>query len=448
MGFSAGVGGNIDRERSRTIMRIPKSCMVLTIAAFTLLHGYVVAQTELVLHNFKSKEGGSPLLGLVFDSAGNLYGVTGDEGASSSGSVFKLSTSGGGWTETTLHSFNGASDGGTPLATLVMDTAGNLYGTTKLGGSHNVGVVYELTKSKSGTWSEKVLYNFGTTKDGEYPTGNLVFDRSGNIYGTTEGGGAYGKGTENSGGTAFKLTPPKGTGSWTEAVIHSFGHGTDGASPRANLIFDTRGNLYGTTMFGGSSNDGTVFELMPQSGSGWKETILYAFQGGTDGNWPAAGVVFDKAGNLYGTTVAGGDLGGGAGRGGTVFELSLQAGVWVETELAGFEVGFDSPRYPFSNLSFDSAGNLYGTTLKGYYGGEGQGTIFELMPQSDGTWLFSFVSGFTNGSSPGIGSLVFDSSGNIYGGLQFAGTNNEGSIFEIMPSPLHAKTSHRGEPRR
>jgi uncharacterized repeat protein (TIGR03803 family) len=427
-------------------MRTFKHVVVSIIASAALMSGpCLVAQTELVLHDFTSKQGASPLLGLIFDSSGNLYGVASDEGASRSGAVFKLSPSGGTWTETTLHSFNGTTDGGTPAATLIMDKSGNLYGTNKLGGSHNAGVVYELTKSKSGTWSEKVLYNFGATaKDAEYPTGNLAFDASGNLYGTTEGGGAFGNGTIVTGGTAFKLTPPKGTGSWTETVIHSFGHGTDGNSPRANLILDSSGNLYGTTMFGGSFSSGTVFELLPQAHGGWKETILYAFQGGEDGSGPAAGVVFDQVGNLYGTTV-----GGGLIRGGTVYELSPQAGVWVENQLAYFEVGFGSPRYPYSGLSFDSAGNLYGTTLKGGYASSGQGTIFKLMPQSDGTWFFSNVFTFTSsGTAPGIGSLVSDSSGNLYGGLQFGGANNEGVIFEIMPTPFGVKSVSRAKPRR
>ena len=416
-------------------MQTSKFLLIAIISASVLVYApHLTAQTEIVLHDFRSKEGASPLLGLIFDSKGNLYGVASDEGASRSGSIFELSPSGTSWTETTLHSFNGASDGGTPVATLVMDKSGNLYGTTKLGGSHNVGVVYELTKSKSGTWSEKVLYNFGaTSKDSEYPTGNLVLDASGNLYGTTEGGGAYGNGTEIAGGTAFKLTPPKGTGSWAESVIHSFGQGADGNSPRANLIIDTSGNLYGTTMFGGGSSNGTVFELMPQSKGGWKENILYAFQGGYDGSAPAAGVVFDNAGNLYGTT-----SGGGFWRGGTVFQLSLQAGVWVENQLTYFEVGFGSARYPFSGLTFDTAGNLYGTTLKGDYASAGQGTVFEFTPQSDGTWNMVFID-LPNGASPAIGSLVFDSLGNMYGGLQFGGANKEGVIFEIMPSPVRSK---------
>jgi uncharacterized repeat protein (TIGR03803 family) len=394
----------------------------------------VGAQTETVLHSLKTKEGASPLLGVIFDSSGNLYGVAGEEGGSGSGSVFELSPSGSSWTEKTLHSFNGGSDGSTPVGTLVFDKSGNLYGTTKLGGSHGVGVVYELTKSGS-TWSEKVLHNFGGGKDGEYPTGNLVFDSTGNLYGTTEGGGSHGNGEENVGGTAFKVTPKSGTAS-TETVIHSFGGSGDGISPRASLIFDSAGNLYGTTFSGGTQASGTVFELSPKSGGSWTESILHNFNpvlnfGSTDGASPAAGLVFDSAGNLYGTTVAGGDGGGGV-----AFKLSPSGTTWSETVLFPFFHTFYSPSYPYSGLIFDKAGDLYGATLQGNQAAFSfQGTVFELTPTSSGYWnsitLYSFDG--THGSAPAIGSLVFDTSGNLYGATQAGGANKNGTVFEITP---------------
>jgi uncharacterized repeat protein (TIGR03803 family) len=413
-------------------MKTTKACMVLGALSVSLLLSHSAhAQNEIVLHSFKSKEGASPMLGLIFDSSGNLYGVAGEEGASRNGAVFELARSGSNWTEKTLHSFTGASDGGTPRGTLVFDQIGNLYGATKLGGANGVGVVYELTKSASGTWSETVLHNFGAVKDGQYPVGNLIFDSAGNLYGVTEGGGAYGNGMQNVGGTAYKLAPPtKSGGGWTETVIHSFGNGTDGISPRANLVLDKVGNLYGTTMLGGASSGGTVFEISPQTKGGWKETVLYNFLSvAFDGYQPVSGLIFDSSGNLYGTTSRGGGWGGGTG-GGLVFELSpSMGGTWTQTQLCNFEISFDSSSLLYSNLTFDNAGNLYGATLQG----SGVGSIFEVtagtvLENCGGFWGFSG----TNGAKPAVGALIFDSAGNLYGATQDGGANNEGAIFEIV----------------
>ena len=171
------------------------------------------AQTETVIHAFSGKDGVSPSLSLIFDSANNLYGVAANGGSSNNGTVFELSPNGSGWTEKTLISFNGGSAGSQPVGGLIADTSGNIYGTTKEGGSNGSGVVFELSKSSSGTWTEKVLHNFGSGKDGRFPK-RLVFDAAGNIYGTTEGGGAFGDGTVSKGGSAFKLSP--GSSGWTE----------------------------------------------------------------------------------------------------------------------------------------------------------------------------------------------------------------------------------------
>ncbi len=419
------------------IWKMKKAGFLLGVLSLSLLLSYSLhAQTGTVLHSFKSKEGASPMLGLIFDSSGNLYGVLGGEGALRNGAVFELTPSGSVWTETTLHSFSGGSDGGTPRGTLVLDKSGNLYGTTKLGGSNGVGVVYELTKSVSGTWSETVLHNFGAGKDGQYPVGNLIFDASGNLYGVTEGGGAFGNGTENVGGTAFKLAPPsKSGGSWTESVIHSFGSGSDGISPKANLVLDSAGNLYGTTKLGGSSSGGTVFEISPQTKGGWKETVLYNFLSVVfDGYQPVAGLIFDSAGNLYGTTSRGGGWGGGTG-GGIVFELSPSTGgAWTQTQLCNFEISFAGPSLLYSNLVFDSQGNLYGTTLQGWgITGLGVGTVYEVpagtVGENCGGTLWDFFG--VGGEKPAVGALIFDSSGNLYGATQDGGANNEGAVFEI-----------------
>jgi uncharacterized repeat protein (TIGR03803 family) len=388
------------------------------------------AQTETVLHSFKSTEGISPVLGLIFDSSGNLYGVASEGGTTNAGTIFKLTPSGSTWTEKTLYKFKGASDGALPLGSLIMDSSGSLYGTTKLGGTHGVGTAFKLSLSGS-TWTKTILHNFGGTNDGQYPTGSLVFDSSGNLFGTTEGGGTHGNGQENTGGTAYKLAPSGST--WTETVIHNFGSGTDGISPRANMIFDTAGNLYGTAFTGGSFNGGIVFQLKP-SGTSWTEKIIHNFNPqfidqNTDGFQPVAGLIFDSAGNLFGTTSNGGfgNFGFGAG---IVFELSPSGSSWTETVLPGFTHTFYQPSFPYGGVVFDGAGNLYGTTIEGGF----SGSIYKLTP-SGGTWtqtiLFNF--GGTSGSNPAIGSMILDSSGNLYGATQAGGANKSGVVFKLTP---------------
>jgi len=390
----------------------------------------VTAQTETVLHSMKTKEGVSPVLGLIFDSSGNLYGVGAEGGTSNNGTVFELMPSGSSWTEKTLYNFKGGSDGSTPLGSLIMDSTGHLYGTTKLGGSHGVGTAFELSLSGS-TWTKTTLHSFGGTNDGQYPTGSLVLNSSGVLFGTTEGGGSHGTGQENTGGTAYKLT--KSGSTWTETVLHNFGSGTDGVSPRANMIFDTAGNLYGTTFTGGTFGGGIVFELTP-SGSSWTEKIVHNFNPsyigeGTDGYQPAAGLIFDKSGNLYGTTSNGGFGNFGFGSG-VVFELSPSGGSWTESILYGFTHTFYGASFPFTGLVMDSAGNLYGSTLTGGF----HGTIFELS-FSGGTWNLSTLYSFdgTHGSGPAGGSLILDSSGDLYGATQAGGANKNGAVFKITP---------------
>jgi uncharacterized repeat protein (TIGR03803 family) len=395
------------------------------IAVTLLMTASALAQTETVLHSFTGTDGTAPILGLVFDHAGNLYGVTTEGGSSNNGTVFELlPRSNGTWSVTTLHSFDGGKGGSTPLGGLVLDSAGNLYGTTKLGGIAGLGVVFRLSKSSSG-WTETVLHNFGGGGDGRYPSGNLVLDAAGSLYGTTQGGGAYSNGTNYSGGTAYQVSPTSG-GAWTETVLHSFGNGTDGLSPRANLTLDRAGNLYGTTITGGTNSYGTVFELSLLGGN-WSEKVLYSFDpfNGQDGWHPVGGLVFDTAGNLYGTTTV-----GSTGGGGTIFELSPQTGgTWSESVLFGFYGPFREPQFSYSGLTFDSAGNLYGTTLRW------NGTVFKLAPAGGGVWTETSVYSFDgkHGSMPAVGSLVFDSSGNLYGATQNGGANQDGTVFKITP---------------
>jgi uncharacterized repeat protein (TIGR03803 family) len=244
-----------------------------------------------------------------------------------------------------------------------------LYGTTVDGGGvTSYGTVFELTPSAGGVWTETVLHTFAYSgTDGYTPLAGLVFDASGNLYGTTVNGGAYKY------GTVFELTPTAG-GGWTETVLHSFNNkGTDGYWPYASLILDASGNLYGTTLNGGTSNVGTVFELTPTAGGGWTETVLHNFRG-KDGYNPNSSLIFDAAGNLYGTTVKGGHYGYG-----TVFELTPTAGgIWAETLLHSFNNNGTDGYWPYAGLIFDAVGNLYGTSYLG--GAHGFGTVFEITP--------------------------------------------------------------------
>ncbi len=271
-----------------------------------------------MLHSFNDNgaDGAYPLAGLIFDAAGNLYGTTQQGGIHSCkgktcGTVFEMTPrEGGGWTESVLHSFGNGTDGVNPQGSLISDASGNLYGTTYQGGIHSEGTVFEMTPREGGGWTETVLHSFGSGTDGVSPNATLIVDATGNLYSTTIAGGIH------NGGTGFELSPQEG-GGWTETVLHSFGNGTDGANPQAGLVIDAAGNLYGTAITGGIHSDGAVFELSPQEGGGWAETVLHSFGNGADGISPYAGLIMDAAGNLYGTTIA-----GGTHADGTVFEIA------------------------------------------------------------------------------------------------------------------------------
>jgi uncharacterized repeat protein (TIGR03803 family) len=248
-----------------------------------------------VLHSFNGSDGSHPQAGLIFDAAGNLYGTTYGGGASGYGTVFKLTPNAdGSWTESVLHSFNG-SDGSSPFAGLIFDAAGNLYGTTSLGGGSNFGTVFKLTPNADGSWAESVLHSF-IGSDGSYPLAGLIFDAAGNLYGTTEFGGS---GCGGSGcGVVFKLTP-NADGSWTESVLRRFG-GTRAKCPEAGLIFDGAGNLYGTAS-SGNRDYGAAFKLSPNLDGSWAYSLIHVFQGNPAAN-PLGGLVLGSGGTLYGVT--------------------------------------------------------------------------------------------------------------------------------------------------
>jgi uncharacterized repeat protein (TIGR03803 family) len=291
------------------------------------------------------------------------------------GTVFKLSpTSKGGWEETILYRFTGRADGAWPAGNLVLDSAGNLYGYTLGGGNNNLcgqvcGVVYELSPGASG-WTETVLHTFTGGSDGYTPRG-LTPDTSGNLLGVAESGGTANSNCEAGCGTVFKLTP--GAGGWSLSVIYSFSGGSDGGYPISPLVFDRQGNLFGTTLLGGSvqcpNECGTVFELSP-NGSGWNFSDVYSFSG-PDGADPQ-GILFDSAGNLFGAA-SGGKTTCGCG---VLFELVPGSGNWTETVLYTFN-GKSDGQFPNPVIQ-DGAGHLFGTTANG--GSDNFGTIFKFTP--------------------------------------------------------------------
>jgi uncharacterized repeat protein (TIGR03803 family) len=391
---------------------------IVALAALTTVINSASAQTETVLYTFMgTPDEAASSANLVQNAQGNYIGTTSSGGTVTSsfpqgcGTVFEVTPDGN---ETILYRFKGAPDGASPKAGLVLDEKGNMYGTTYSGGAHGLGTVFEI----SAKGKEKVLYSFTGRPDGDAPQSNLAFDKKGSLYGTTISGGAHGY------GVVFKVSR-----SGKEKVLYSFAGTPDGAAPEAGVVLDGTGNLYGTTTYGGPSQPskcqqgcGVVFKVTPAG----KESVLYGFEAGTDGSSPTAGLLLDKAGNLYGTTIQGGGsvhCGGGCG---TVFELT-SAG--QETVLYSFGASNNDGAFPQAGLIVDSAGNFYGTTNGA---GSAFGTVFELTPSGRETILHSFK-GTPDGSSPQAGLLLDPSSDLI--GTTFAGGNSDGYgvVFKVVP---------------
>jgi uncharacterized repeat protein (TIGR03803 family) len=346
--------------------------VAVTFTVVLFLTSAWAADHETVLYSFGFSGDGGGGANLIRDAAGNLYGAGGGGiylcGRDPCGTLYELSpVAGGGWTKTVLHNFGNGTDGSAP-DTPIMDAAGNLYGLTESGGLYGGGIAYELSPSQGGAWTETVLWSFGNGSDGEAPESGVIMDAAGNLYGTTVQGGTYCPSIGGC-GIVYELSPSEG-GYWTETVLHNFDN-DDGLRPWASLILDAAGNLYGTTSQGGAYSDGTVFELSPNDG-GWTETVLHSFRDdGHDGLSPLTPVILDTAGNLYGTTMS-----GGMNRLGTVFELSARQGGWTETVLHDFN-GNDG-EVDFGGVVMDKGGDLYGNTQAG--GRYGYGTAYELTP--------------------------------------------------------------------
>jgi uncharacterized repeat protein (TIGR03803 family) len=385
-----------------------------------------------VLHAFGHGEDGAGVWDSVtLDGRGNVYGTTSGGGGTGCngqgcGTVFELTPERNGkWRHRLLYAFNGKPDASGAFGGVVFDANGNLYGTTKYGGTYDYGTVFELTPSADG-WMENVLRSF-EGNDGFEPWAGVVIDHFGNLYGTSPGGELV-----------YELSYT--SDQWTEVILHHFTRRHDGGGPFAGLILDAAGNLYGTTEGGGAYDAGTVYELKHTTG-GWKERILYSFcptgfpcRGGAD---PRLGALaMDPSGNLYGTTIVGGNTSGCGGDAscGVVYKLTRdRRGRWRETVLYNFRPG-GTGHGPGAGVVRDQAGNLYGTTI---YGGSSQcgcGVVFKLALQTSGKWKYTVLHTFlgSDGAQPDA-NLILDKRGNLYGTAATGGASGAGVVFEITP---------------
>jgi uncharacterized repeat protein (TIGR03803 family) len=383
---------------------------------------------EKILHNFgvARGDGDLPEAGLTFDAAGNLYGTAGG-GADELGVVFELAPmSGGKWKESILHTFTGGSDGGYPFDAVTLDASGNVYGTASYGGLsgcnagyQGCGTVFKLTPTSDGKWKYSVLHSFTGGKDGGNPYGNVILDSAGNLYGTSMMGG------NGSCGTVFRLAPGS-DGKWNETVLHAFRCGALVTSPEG-LVFDAAGNLYGATV----GQTWVVYKLTPGSGGKWKETVIHNFRaGGTTESDAVGHLIFDTAGNLYGMA----SFGGTRGYGGVYKLTQTSSGPWKASVIHAFG-GPKDGAFPTGSLIFDPAGNLYGTTWSG--GVHENGSVFELTPPAAGEehWKESLLHSFTGRNDGGgpDGGVIFDNAGNLYGTTFNGGAQSSGVVFELTP---------------
>ena len=415
-------------HNKRTMVSYTLAVIFLILGALTAM----AATTEIVLYSFPgSASGSNPYANLIADTTGDLYGTTGGGGnsvncslGSGCGTIFELTQQSGVWTETVLYSFQGAlvGDGSGPQAGLVLK-AGALYGTTSSGGAYGYGTVFKLAPpTKTGSpWTESVLYSFKGGTDGSYPASGLIFNGT-LLVGTTPFGGS------SNFGTVFQLTPPKTkTAKWTESILYNFTGRADGGKPYSGLVLKLK-SLYGTVLDGGPSGQGAVFELTPPAvaGNPWTYTVLYGFTGGNDGGKPYSGVIFGKAGALFGTTGL-----GGSGGYGTVFRLTPHTGApWTESVLYSFGGGPDGS-YARYGVVTDTAGNLYGTTG---VGATNSGVVFKLtfgktVPWSE-TALWTFTGG-SDGGNPTAGLLLHGTL--LYGTTSSGGQYSKGTVFSVVP---------------
>ncbi len=410
----------------------PLRCALLLIGITeAFLSASAQAQTFTVLHSFTGEnDGGEPQASLTLDGAGNLYGTASAGGAQQMGTVFKLTNRPSGWTLTTLHTFAGGDDGATPMGGVVFGPDGSLYGNSSGGGNPicngGCGTVFNLKpppqvcKSTECPWHETQLYQFSNGQDGGGPNGNLLFDAAGAIYGTTVA----------SPGSVYELSPL--THGWMYHLLSSFTNLGGPYQPYGGVISDPAGNLFGTSWGGGGvdlcggrgfESCGTVFELS-SVGFSWHLNVLHSLQPADGGN-PRAGLIFDRFGNLYGTTTSG-----------TVFIMTPSGSNWTFSVLYQLQGSCAVQLGPYcgswGSLAMDASGALYGTAI--IYGAYGYGSVFKLTP-SNGSWIYSDLHDFTNGADGGgpRAGVTLDANGNIYGTATGGGATGWGVVFEITP---------------
>jgi hypothetical protein len=432
------------KQRSFNSLSRTISCVVTVVLATAILlitmEGLTESaqsQTFSVLHNFTGGQDGSiPLAGVTIDSGGNLYGTSGSNIAPACGAVFKLRQSTSGWVFNTLYTFKGPyqNDGCHPEAPVTIGPDGSLYGTTWVGGGtgcggYGCGTVFTVKtpatacRGASCSWEETVIHSF-TDSDGADLASPLIFDQSGNLYGTARSGGYSGGSCSTFGGcgTVFQLIPTS-QGNWIEKTLHVF-LGFDGGNPQAGVILGRDGNLYGATLLWGTRPVfnpayGTVFQLIP-SGDSWVENILHTFTGGSDGGGPGNSLVIDQAGDLYG---------GAGGFGGPVFQLSPTGGAWM------FSVIYDRSDAALTGLTMDPEGNIFGSSSFG--GGQNCGYVFKLTPSSGG-WTPRILHDFSDSDGCHPLEPTLDRNGNLYGTTPEGGTGSAcqygcGTVWEITP---------------
>jgi uncharacterized repeat protein (TIGR03803 family) len=398
---------------------------ILICAAVALLGNaaWAASSTKLIYSFAGDDDGEYTDTELVIDRAGNLYGTSVQGGAFGGGTVFRVTTGG---VHTVLYNFTGGADGGEPYKGVTLDAEGNLYGTTVAGGGGSCdggcGVVFKLTKAGE-TWTQSVIHTFTGGDDGAGPGSPVAFDKYGNMYGTTPIGGANGS------GVVYQLRL-NGSGGWNFEVIHAFvgGPGVTGGSAGGLLVSPSGRKIYGTCTVGGANGVGYVYEISRHAAT-WQFTTLYSFKDYPDGALPYSGLIADKMGNLYGTTYYAGenDLG-------TVYQLRHHDGTWTESVLYSFKGGPDGDS-PIGTLAGDAEGNLYGTTSDGGSIGCNCGTIFKLTPGLNGAWTETVAYRFLGAPRPAFAynGMVGDGAGNFYGATVHGGRSDEGAIYKFTP---------------
>ena len=390
----------------------PPHTLLLAIVAVITLAGSAWPATYKVLYKFGSfPDAQSPQAGLVFDSSGNLYGTTFNGGTSDVGAVYELSPVLGGWAEKVIYSFTGGADGGRPVSTLVLDAKGNLYGTTELGGNGN-GVVFELSPPPLGRtgWTETVIHTFLGGHDGVFPLGGVIFDGHGNLIGTTSAGGITNL------GIIFELSPSRGA--WSESLIHTFQGANDDSVPQGKLTMDSLGKIYGTTHGG----VGSIYRLTRSSNGHWIYHQVYCFCIGGGGVSPYGGLAVDNFSHVFGTTY------GGFGNG-SVFEFAIRSLIQIRV-LNGTTDGGG----PLGGVVLDALGHVWGTASFG--GDHGVGVVFNAE-RVGGEWQYAVAHSFggishSDGATP-VTDLIFDAAGHLYGTTYSGGAANGGTVFELIP---------------